>query len=87
MINVEDRQDYREIVRDIAQVVNKYRLEQESQTPEHILAEYMLRSLSDFNRLMQDRDYWYYGSADPKSDSNRLMRDRDYWYYGSGDPK
>ena len=66
MITVEDRQDYQEIVRDIARVVNKYSLEQESQTPDHILAEYMLKSLSDLNRLMRDRDYWYYGSVDPK---------------------
>ena len=66
MIAVEERQDYQEIVRDIAQVVNKYSLEQESQTPDYILAEYMLKSLSDLNRLMRDRDYWYYGSVDPK---------------------
>ena len=66
MITVEERQDYQEIVRDIARVVNKYSLEQESQTPDHILAEYMLKSLSDLNRLMRDRDYWYYGSVDPK---------------------
>ena len=66
MITVEERQDYQEIVRDIARVVNKYSLEQESQTPDYILAEYMLKSLSDLNRLMRDRDYWYYGSVDPK---------------------
>ena len=66
MIAIEERQDYQEIVRDIAQVVNKYSLEQESQTPDYILAEYMLKSLSDLNRLMRDRDYWYYGSVDPK---------------------
>ena len=66
MIAVEERQDYQEIVRDIARVVNMYSLEQESQTPDYILAEYMLKSLSDLNRLMRDRDYWYYGSVDPK---------------------
>ena len=59
MINIEERQDYQEIVRDIARVVNMYSLEQESQTPDYILAEYMLKSLSDLNRLMRDRDYWY----------------------------
>jgi len=59
MITIEERQDYQDIVRDIAQVVNKYSLEQESQTPDYILAEYMLKSLSDLNRLMRDRDYWY----------------------------
>ena len=62
MITVEERQDYQEIVRDIARVVNKYSLEQESQTPDYILAEYMLKSLSDLNRLMRDRDYWYNGN-------------------------
>ena len=66
MIAIEERQDYQEIVRDLAKVVNKYSLEQESQTPDYILAEYMLKSLSDLNRLMRDRDYWYYGSVDPK---------------------
>ena len=72
MITVEERQDYQEIVRDLAKVVNKYSLEQESQTPDYILAEYMLKSLSDLNRLMRDRDYWYngnysaLGSVDPK---------------------
>ena len=39
MITVEERQDYQEIVRDIARVVNKYSLEQESKTPDYILAE------------------------------------------------
>ena len=72
MITIEERQDYQEIVRDLAKVVNKYSLEQESQTPDYILAEYMLKSLSDLNRLMRDRDYWYGGnysalrSVDPK---------------------
>ena len=66
MITIEERQDYQEIVRDIAQVVNKYSLEQESQTPDYILAEYMLKSLSDLNRLMRDRDYWYFGTEDTK---------------------
>ena len=59
MIAIEERQDYQEIVRDLAKVVNKYSLEQESQTPDYILAEYMLKSLSDLNRLMRDRDYWF----------------------------
>ena len=54
MITVEERQDYQEIVRDLAKVVNKYSLEQESQTPDYILAEYMLKSLSDLNRLMRE---------------------------------
>ena len=63
MITVEERQDYHEIVRDIAHVVNKYSLEQESQTPDYILAEYMLKSLSDLNRLMRSRDYWYNGNG------------------------
>ena len=62
MITVEERQDYQEIVRDIARVLNKYSLEQESNTPDYILAEYILKSLSDLNRLMRDRDYWYNGN-------------------------
>lgn len=66
MITIEERQDYQEIVRDLAKVINKYSLEQESQTPDYILAEYMLKSLSDLNRLMRDRDYWYFGTEDTK---------------------
>ena len=66
IITVEERQDYQEIVRDLAKVINKYSLEQESQTPDYILAEYMLKSLSDLNRLMRDRDYWYFGTEDTK---------------------
>ena len=66
MITVEERQDYQEIVRDLAKEINKYSLEQESQTPDYILAEYMLKSLSDLNRLMLDRDYWYFGTEDTK---------------------
>ena len=66
MITVEERQDYQEIVRDLAKVINKHSLEQESQTPDYILAEYMLKSLSDLNRLMRDRDYWYFGTEDTK---------------------
>ena len=59
MIAIEEREDYQEIVRDLARVINKYSLEQESQTPDYILAEYMVKSLSDLNRLMRDRDYWF----------------------------
>ena len=66
MITIEERQDYQEIVRDLAKVINKHSLEQESQTPDYILAEYMLKSLSDLNRLMRDRDYWYFGTEDTK---------------------
>ena len=62
MVTIEERQDYQEIVRDIARVLNKYSLEQESNTPDYILAEYILKSLSDLNRLMRDRDYWYHGN-------------------------
>ena len=62
MVTIEERQDYQEIVRDIARVLNKYSLEQESNTPDYILAEYILKSLSDLNRLMRDRDYWYNGN-------------------------
>ena len=54
MITVEERQDYQEIVRDLAKVINKYSLEQESQTPDYFLADYMLKSLSDLNRLMRE---------------------------------
>ena len=45
MLTVEERQDYQEIVRDLAKVI---------------------KSLSDLNRLMRDRDYWYFGTEDTK---------------------
>ena len=46
---------------DLAKLINIYSLEQLSNTPDFILAEYLTNTLLEFDKLMQSRDDWWYG--------------------------
>jgi hypothetical protein len=45
--------------RDIASVLNRYCKENDSNTPDYILAEYLNRCLITFNLAVQKRAQWY----------------------------
>lgn len=51
--------DRDEIIRDFAQVINKHSLENHSNTPDFILAEYIMYSLELFQSTSVSREKWY----------------------------
>ena len=59
--------------RELEQLVNRYCRENESNTPDFILAEYMLDALSAFERASLARERWYGRSLkiefDPATDA------------------
>ncbi len=44
---------------EIAQVLNRYSRENRSDTPDHLLAEFVLDSLDAFDRVVRMRESWY----------------------------
>ncbi len=48
-----------ELVRDIASVLNRHSVENLSDTPDFILAEYLVSCLMSFNAAVNDRAEWY----------------------------
>ena len=43
----------------LAELINRYSLENNSNTPDFLLAEYMIRSLSTFSSIIRKRDTWH----------------------------
>jgi len=48
-----------EVVEEIAAVLNKHSMENESDTPDFILAEYLVSCLEAFDRAAERRRIWY----------------------------
>lgn len=48
-----------EFQKEIEQIVNKYSMENESNTPDFILANYIIMSLDAFNKTVELREAWY----------------------------
>ena len=46
-------------------IINKYSKENESNTPDFILAQYLTNCLAAFNRSIQQRETWYGRDARP----------------------
>ena len=51
--------DYNQLKKDLAHLLNKYSMEQESDTPDFILAEYLAYCLIGWGRATRARDRWY----------------------------
>lgn len=58
-----------DIIRQFAEVINRNSLENESATPDFILAEYLVRSLELYNQAHVARRDWYGESNLPKHQS------------------
>lgn len=58
------RQD--EFEKELEYLINKYSMENDSNTPDFMLAEYLMVCLSNFNVIMNKRDSWY-------KDSNKVV--------------
>jgi hypothetical protein len=50
--------------KELEQLINKYSKENDSDTPDFILAEYMNRSLEMFNDIINKREMWYGRKSD-----------------------
>ena len=53
-----------EFAKELEQLINRHSLENVSDTPDFILAEYMRMSLAAFNTAVQRRESWY--GRDPR---------------------
>ena len=54
-----------DLLKDIARAINSASAENASNTPDRILAEYLLDCLNAFDRATQQREKWY--GRDPRS--------------------
>lgn len=59
----------------LAQVINLFDLENESDTPDYILAEFLIKTMAAFNRAVKVRDEW----NNPGLDLIKLERERFAW--------
>jgi hypothetical protein len=51
--------------KDLTRLINQYSVENISNTPDYILAQYLNRCLSAFNTGVQQRETWYKRDARP----------------------
>lgn len=56
-----------DLERDLTQTLNRYSAENASNTPDFILAQYLLGCLAAFNQAVQQRETWYGRDAQPGS--------------------
>ncbi len=54
-----DEEKQVKFVREVAEVINRYSLENESNTPDFIIAEHLWSCLLSFNETVQSRNDWY----------------------------
>ena len=54
-------------------LINKYSKENESDTPDFILAEYLMFCLDNFNVIMNKRDKWYKDSNSFRSKFKKFI--------------
>jgi hypothetical protein len=68
-----------EVVRDLAGVINKYSLENDNNTPDFILAEYLLGCLDNFTRASVNREEWYGKKLEIKYDEPSAFKSTGQW--------
>jgi hypothetical protein len=62
-----DRFDRKQLVDDFAEVINKRSIENFSNTPDFILAEYLVRCLENWNQTTVQRNTWFRPGPDGKT--------------------
>jgi len=48
-----------EFITELTQLFNKYSIENESNTPDYMLTDYILGCLENYNRIINKREKWY----------------------------
>ena len=64
----------KEFETELRQLINKYSMENQSNTPDYILAEYLLRCLVAFEVATQQREGWYGRDARPSVSGSILAK-------------
>jgi hypothetical protein len=59
-----------EFTRELTALLSKYSIEDESDTPDFILSEYLNECLSTFAKIMDKRENWYGRRAEPVEQPN-----------------
>lgn len=61
--------DHSRLIKDIAAVLNKHSVENESNTPDFILAQHLVMCLVAFNKAVNGRSDWYGRHDEPGQDT------------------
>lgn len=64
-------QEYQALLKEIASVLNRHSQENRSNTPDFMLAEYLLGCLTVYENTISKREKWY-GIPDPFSQNNKI---------------
>jgi hypothetical protein len=59
MANIASDSQENSFRKELSDLINRHSIEDESDTPDYILAEYLHQCLKAFNALMKTRDQWY----------------------------
>lgn len=70
MTKVENEKKFKE---ELTVLINKYSLENKSNTPDYILADYLMSCLNQFNKATNDRSKFYGIVLKPKGVSRVLV--------------
>jgi hypothetical protein len=60
--------DNEQLRKDLTDLFNRHSVENESNTPDYLLAEFVLQCLAQFERFIQARDAWYGMNPEPGTD-------------------
>ena len=44
---------------DLQELINRYSIEQDSNTPDYLLAEYLIKCLDNYASIINGKDNWY----------------------------
>ena len=67
----------KKIVREFASVINRNSLEQDSGTPDFILAEYLVFCLENWNQCHKERAIWWDKLSAAKAGVEQIIKDDD----------
>ena len=62
--------------KELESLINKHSLENESNTPDYILAQYLISCLSAFTQATQQRENWY--GRDPRPSSPDFLEIKEF---------
>lgn len=55
----ENAQALTEFLHDLTNIINRYNQESHSNTPDHLLADYLIECLLNFEKIVNKRDIWW----------------------------
>lgn len=58
-----DRIERKQLIDDFAEVINKRSIENLSNTPDFMIAEYLVRCLENWNRTVVERNDWFFRNS------------------------